>query len=426
MGIIPAEIIAIGSELLIGKRPETNSLFLAERLAAAGVQVRWKTVVGDIAEDITRALTQATRHAKVVVMTGGLGSTVDDCTRKVVSRVTGRPLRLRKHAHEMLKTRYASHGRVTTKKLSQQALLPSGSEILDNPVGSAFGFLVHWRQCIIIVLPGVSREAKAMFDQHVLPKLSVYLKKTHDWSQKAFHTFGLTESEIDERLQPILSTIPSIHPGLLASSHGVTVTLTQWQRLPASKKRQHENSNSDDMVRTEALVRSSLGKFLYAEDNQSMEEIIGQYLSAHHLTIATAESCTGGLIGHRLTQVPGSSRYFDRALVCYSNQAKQDLLGVSPYVLDRYGAVSSQVVHGMACGVRTRSQATIGLGITGIAGPGGGSKEKPVGLVFVGIDSPRGTKTWRFQFHGDRQTIQMRSSQAALDVLRRYLLNKYK
>ena len=426
MGVIPAEIIAIGSELLIGKRSETNSLFLAERLAAAGVQVRWKTVVGDIHEDISGALTQAARHAKVVVMTGGLGSTVDDCTRQVVSRVTGRPLRLRKKAFETLKAWYASSGRMMTKKLSQQAYLPTGSEMLENPVGSAFGFLVHWRQCIIIVLPGVSREAKAMFDQHVLPRLSVHLKKTYAWSQKVFHTFGLTESEIDERLQPILNTIPSIKPGLLASSHGVTVTLTQWQRLPAPKKSHHENQASDDLVRTEALVRSSLGKFLYAEDNQSMEEIIGQYLSAHQLTIATAESCTGGLIGHRLTQVPGSSGYFDRALVCYSNQAKQDLLGVSQPVLRRYGAVSSEVVRGMACGVRRRSNTTIGLGITGIAGPGGGSKLKPVGLVFIGIDSPRGTRTWRFQFHGDRQTIQMRSSQAALDVLRRYLLNTYK
>ena len=297
--------------------------------------------------------------------------------------------------------------------------------MLENPVGSAFGFLVHWRQCIIIVLPGVSREAKAMFDQYVLPRLNGHLKKTHDWRQKVFHTFGLTESEIDDRIQPIMGAIPSIKLGLLASSHGVTVTLSQWQHSSSQNSHQ-ENQMSDGFVRTEARVRSSLGKFLYAEDNQSMEEIIGHYLSAHHLTLATAESCTGGLIGHRLTQVPGSSGYFDRALVCYSNQAKQDLLGVSEHVLRRYGAVSSQVVRSMACGVRKRSKTTIGLGITGIAGPDGGSKQKPVGLVFVGIDSPRGTKTWRFQFHGDRQTIKLRSSQAALDMLRRYLLNKYK
>ena len=426
MGVIPAEIIAIGSELLIGRRSETNSLFLAEGLAVAGVQVRRKTVVGDIPEDIAGALKQATRHAKVVVMTGGLGSTMDDCTRKVVSRVTGRPLRLRKQAYDIVKARYAASGRRMTKKLSQQAYLPIGSEILENPVGSALGFLVHWRQCFIIVLPGVSREAKAMFDQHVLPRLSGHLNKTHEWSQKVFHTFGLTESEIDERIQPIMRAIPSIKPGLLASSHGVTVTLTQWQPFSSSQKSHHESQLSDALMRTESLVRSSLGKFTYAEDNQSMEEIIGQYLSAHQLTLATAESCTGGLIGHRLTQVPGSSGYFDRALVCYSNQAKHDLLGVSQQALHRYGAVSSQVVREMACGVRKRSHTTIGLGITGIAGPDGGSKQKPVGLVFIGIDSPRGTKTWRFQFHGDRQTIKLRSSQAALDVLRRYLLSKYK
>ena len=425
MRVIPAEIIAIGSELLIGKRAETNSLFLAEGLAVAGVQVRWKTVVGDIQEDIAGALKQATRHAKVVVMTGGLGSTMDDCTRQVVSSVTGRPLRLRKQAYDIVKARYAASGRLMTKKLSQQAFLPTGSEILENPVGSALGFLVHWRQCIIIVLPGVSREAKAMFDQHVLPRLSVLLEKTHDWKQKVFHTFGLTESEIDDRIQPILRATSSIKPGLLASPQGVTVTLTQWQHFSSPEKSHHNSQTSEALARTEALVRSSLGKFLYAEDNQSMEEIIGQYLTAHHLTLATAESCTGGLIGHRLTLVPGSSGYFDRALVSYSNQAKQDLLGVSQHLLRRYGAVSSQVVRAMACGVRIRSNTSIGLGITGIAGPGGGSKQKPVGLVFVGIDSPRGRKTWKFQFQGDRHTIQMRSSQAALDVLRQYLLNTY-
>ena len=426
MGIIPAEIMAIGSELLIGGRSETNSLFLAERLAAAGVQVRWKTIVGDIHEDIAGALKQATRRAKVVVMTGGLGSTTDDCTRQVVANVTGRPLRLRKKAYEMLNAWYASSGRVITKKLSQQAYLPTGSEMLENPVGSALGFLVHWRQSIIIVLPGVSREAKAMFDHAVLPSLSANLKKSHDWNQKVFHTFGLTESEIDERIHPIMSVNPSVKLGLLASPRGVTVTLTQWKPFSLAPSRRGNSQMSSTLENTVALVRSALGKFLYAEDNESMEAMVGQYLRARYLTLATAESCTGGLIGHRLTQVPGSSGYFDRALVCYSNQAKQDLLGVSPHALRRYGAVSAQVVRSMARGVRKRSHTSIGLGITGIAGPDGGSKQKPVGLVFIGLDSPSGTKSWRFQFHGDRQTIQMRSSQAALDVLRRYLLNTYK
>ena len=257
-----------------------------------------------------------------------------------------------------------------------------------------------------------------------MPRLDRYLNKTHVMIQRIFHTFSLTESEIDEQLKPVMKKAPSIKLGLLASSQGVTVTLTGWYPTFSPRKASDNSQNPALLQSTASLIRSRLGQFVYGENRQTMEEVVGECLRSHGLTLAVAESCTGGLISHRLTQVPGSSSYLDRSLVCYSNQAKQDLLGVSPAILRRHGAVSAPVARAMARGIRKQSQAVFGLAVTGIAGPGGGSKQKPVGLVFVGLDWPGGTTVCKFYFHGDRPTIKMRASQAALDVLRRQLLQK--
>ena len=421
---ILGEIISIGSELLGGDHPEGNSLFLAERLGENGIQVRWKTIVGDFHDDIAFSIIQAIRRAKVVLLTGGLGSTVDDCTREVVAKVTGRALRRRKKAVELLRARYASHGREITPSLLRQADIPSGSQMLQNSVGSAFGFLVHFRGSFLSALPGVSREAKAMFDDELAPKLAQHLKQNHVLHRHIFKTFGLVESEVDDRLKASIKAFSSLTFGLLTSPLGVTVTVSTWsagQATPRSKTARQIPSHMKDAVLD---VRNCLGEWVYAEGNRTMEEIVGEYLLAHDLTLAIAESCTGGLIGHRLTQVSGSSRYLDRALVCYSNQAKQELLDVPKHLIRRFGAVSSLVARAMARGVRKKSQTDLGLSVTGIAGPGGGSKLKPVGLVFIGIDGQGGTRVRQFHFQGDRETIKMRASQAALDLLRQYILHK--
>ena len=420
---ILGEIISVGSELL-GGHPETNSLFLSEKLAEQGIQVRWKTVVGDISEDIAFSLNQAIGRAKVVILTGGLGSTVDDCTREVVAGVTGRPLRQRKKAVDLLRSRYASSGREFTPSLIRQATIPLGAKMLENPVGSALGFLIPFRRGIIVALPGVSREAKAMFDEEVAPKLDKLLKQTQVLNRQVFKTFGLTESDIDYLLKAAIKAFPAVTFGLLTSSLGVMVTVTAWSALPIGRQRKTGNQLLSQYEHAVVHVRSCLGEWVYAEGNQSMEEIVGQDLLLNDWTLGVAESCTGGLIGHRLTQVPGSSRYLDRALVCYSNQAKQELLDVPKFLFKRFGAVSSLVARAMAQGVRRRSNTMLGLSVTGIAGPGGGSKLKPVGLVFIGLDGPGGTRVRKFLFQGDRESIKMRASQAALDVLRRYLLSK--
>ena len=418
-----AEIIAIGSEFLHGNRTESNSIFLAEGLAKCGVEVQWKTQVGDDLDNIASVLAVAARRAKVVIVTGGLGSTVDDCTREAVAKVTGRPLRRRSKALQELKVRYAASGRTLTKTLSRQACIPKGAEMIGNPVGSAAGFLLDWKGALIIALPGVSREAQAMLETKVIPRLANWGSKVSVLQQKVLYTVGLTELQIDKQLQPIIQRFPSIQLSLLASTRGVTVVLREWV---VSKKGQSKSGDLENIQNLVATFRQALEDSIYAEDDQTMEVVVGQQLKSSSLTLALAESCTGGLIGHRLTQVAGSSSYLDRGFICYSNHAKQDLLGVPKKVLQRYGAVSAPVAKAMAMGAWKQSQTDIGLSVTGIAGPGGGSVKKPVGLVFIGIDGPYGMYTKKFRFYGNRQEIKMRASQAALNILRLYLLSHSK
>jgi len=409
-----AEILAVGSELLLGGRPDTNSLFLAGELAALGVEVRFKTVVGDDEADIATAIRTATRRAGVVVMTGGLGPTADDRTRQAVARVTGRPLRRHAGAARGMTQRLAAWGRTPTAAQMRQALIPSGATVLANPVGSAPGFCLLWKQCLLITLPGVPSEAKAMFAKEAAPLVTERrIPGAQDRiERRVFHTVGVLEADLDARLEPLVPPRRGVRLGLLASPLGVAVSLTVCGDAAAVAA----------LERTAHAVRQALGSAVYAEGDDTMEEVVGRALAARRMTIAIAESCTGGLIGHRLTQVPGSSEYLDRVLVCYSNEAKRELLKVSRAVLARHGAVSAEVAAAMAQGVREQSGVDVGLSVTGIAGPGGSSAHKPVGLVYVGF-AARGTGLLakEFRFHGPRDAIKLRASQAALNLLRQWL-----
>ncbi len=409
-----AEIIAIGSELLLGGRLDTNSLFLTDELAVLGVEVRWKTVVGDEQADIMDALRTAARRADLVITTGGLGPTADDLTREAVARATRRPLRRHADAARGMTERLAAWGRTPTAAQMKQALIPSGAAVLDNPVGSAPGFCLSWKSCQVIALPGVLAEAKAMFAKEVPRFLAEPIRAgaRARIERRLLHTFGVPESDLEARLQPLVPSRRGMRLGLLASPLGVTVSLTAC-------------GGTSDMAALElaiGVVREHLGGLVYAEGAETMEDVVGRALTARKMTIAVAESCTGGLIGHRLTQVPGSSTYLDRVLVCYSNDAKMELLGVPQATLARYGAVSAEVAAAMAKGVRERSRTDVGVSVTGIAGPGGGTAQKPVGLVHIGFEA-RGTGvlTREFRFHGPRETIKLRASQAALNLVRQWL-----
>ena len=420
---LTAETIAIGTELLIGGKSDSNSIFLAEELGKLGIEVRFKSVVGDIQSDIALALTQAVKRAGIVVMTGGLGPTVDDCTRDAVAQATGRGLEKRKEALEGMTARLVQWGRTPNPGQMRQTLIPSRATVLTNPVGSAPGFCLMWKKALIVVLPGVPREMAQMVVQEVIPILRAWLaarkQPTAPIVRRVFHTFGLPEVDVDAKLKGLIPTGVPIDLGLLASPMGVLVSLTS--KPGAGKK----GKKGDLLQSLEEQVRFRLRDWLFAEGHDTMEEVVGRLLAKQSLTLSVAESCTGGLIGHRLTQVPGSSTYLDRGIVCYSNRSKTELLGVPTSLLEKHGAVSAPVAAAMANGIRERSGTDIGLSVTGIAGPDGGTETKPVGLVFVGLDVGEGeTITKDFRFHGDRHVIKQRSSQAALDLLRRWLIDR--
>ena len=417
-----AEIIAVGSELLLGGRVDTNSLFLSETLAEHGIEVRFKSVVGDDVEDIGVAVTNAAKRAKLVLITGGLGPTVDDVTREAVAQITGHPLRLRPRALESITMRLQSAGRPVTETQRCQAFLPTGAVLLRNPAGVAPGFALQWKRCRIVCLPGVSHEARRMCTESILPVLRQEGLLSSAIETRTIHTFGLLEGEIDHRIKGIIPAASPFRLGLLASPLGVSVSLTRSKNIErrqagersVMKAKKSLDSLMDDMI-------AKLGQHVFSIDGRTMEEVIGQHLRARRFTIALAESCTAGLIAHRLTQVPGSSAYVNRGVVCYDNRAKIELLGVSEPLLKKYGAVSAQVAKAMAQGIRTRSKVDVGLSVTGIAGPGGGTPHKPVGLVYVGLATAKESLTKEFRFHGEREAIKLRSSQGALDVLRRWL-----
>ncbi len=426
--MITAAIIAVGSELLPGGRADTNSLFLAEWLAGHGIEVRFKFVVGDDVADVGVAVAHAAEQARLVLITGGLGPTVDDVTREAVAAVTGKPLRLRPQALNAIKARLQSAARPVSANQRRQALLPAGSSLLHNLAGTAPGFALRWKRCRIVCLPGVSHETRRMLTA-VLPVLRRDGLPGPAMQTRTIHTVGLPEGEIDTRLRGIAPAGGPVRLGLQASALGVSVSLTSVQS--AKIRRNAGRAARSETVRAvtsrvafqhvvEAVI-GALGHHVVSDNGQPMEMVVGRRLRERGFTLAVAESCTGGLIGHRLTSVAGSSAYVDRGVVCYSNGAKRDLLGVTEAALKRHGTVSAQVARAMAEGIRTRSQADIGLSVTGVAGPTGGTARKPVGMVYVGLATPKQSLTRQFRFHGDRHTITLRSSQGALDVLRRWL-----
>lgn len=418
-----AETIAIGSELLVGGRSDSNSLLIADALAAIGIEVRFKTIVGDDQSDIAGVLTTACRRAWIVIMTGGLGPTVDDCTREAVASVTGFRLARRKEAFENMRARLAQWGRTPNKGQLRQALIPSKATVLPNPVGSAPGFALTWRGTQMIALPGVPSEMKAMMEQSVVPLVAAQVHRSkqarlHPVTRLVFHTWGLPESDVDAKLQGLLQKRTPIALGLLASPTGVLVSLTT---------KVHRSIKEAVLQSLAEGVRTRLREWIYAEGHDTMEEVVGRLLVEQGLTVAVAESCTGGLIGHRLTQVPGSSAYVDRGALCYSNRSKTEMLGVSAGLFEQHGAVSREVAAAMARGMRERAGVSVAVSVTGIAGPGGATETKPVGLVYIGLDGGNsGTVIKECRFHGDRFVIKQRAAQAALDLLRRWLIGRDK
>lgn len=406
------EIISIGSELLTPKAAETNSLFIIKELNNLGFRVNIKSIVEDRASTLERLLSAAIKRSNLLIATGGLGPTVDDVTVRAVSKVLGRKMVLNETLLNKIEEKFARRGIEMPLNNRKQALIPMGAKVLENKLGTAPGLRLKEGSCEIFFLPGVPGEMKQIFQDYIQPALKKH-SKGKVCKTKIFKIAGLTESEVDWRIKGLAKKyqeqiILLAYPGQIEVAFQ---TDALNQRMVNKKIKEFEQ-----------LLRQELGDNIFGTDNDSLEAVVGQLLKDKEAKLAIAESCTGGLIASRITDVPGSSEYFESSVIVYSNKAKIELSGVSSHLIERFGAVSSQVAEAMAKGIKEKSCTDYGLAVTGIAGPSGGSKEKPVGLVYFGLAKNNSIIVRKNIFLGDRERIKFYSSQAALDLLRRELL----
>jgi nicotinamide-nucleotide amidase len=408
-----AEIIAVGSELLTPDRIDTNSLYLTRKLNEAGFEVKLKTVVGDNARDIESLLGAAFRRSRLIVVCGGLGPTEDDLTRTAAANALQRRLVLDPDILEALRRRFALRSTPMAKINERQAEVIDGAEVLENPVGSAPGMWIEHQGTYLALLPGPPRELMAMFEAHVLPRV-VKVGGGKRLETRTLGIQGLTESEADTRIAPIYASYARIQTTILAAKGCISVRLQRWLA---------PGEQAADLDELAARLRMELGDVVFTTSDETLEEVVGRLLRQSGRSLAVAESCTSGMIGAAITRVPGSSDYFRGGVLCYTDELKTRLCRVRPELLERHGAVSAEVAEALARGVRRMTRSSIGLAVTGIAGPAGGSEQKPAGLVFVGLaDESRCTHTRRI-FSGDRQTVRELATTIALGRLRRFLMS---
>ena len=409
-----AEIIAIGSELLTPDRLDTNSLFLTQRLNRLGVEVTRKTVVGDQHDDVRDAFRVALDRVELVIASGGLGPTLDDLTRDAVADLLGRKLKADESILQHIEARFRRLNRVMPEVNKRQANVIEGADVLPNPRGTAPGLWIETRgDRVIVLLPGPPHELQALFTEKVEPRLARLTGGIRLYSRE-LRTAGLTESELEQRISVIYSQYKDVQTTVLAAPGEIQVHLRAW-----SQDRAAAEHTLDEMV---SRILLALGESVFTTEGLPMEEVVARELTMNHATVATAESCTGGLLAERLTRIAGSSNYFLGGVVCYSNALKTLWTDVPPAMIESKGAVSPEVARALAEGIRRRTGATLGIGITGIAGPGGGTPEKPVGLVYIALAHAEGVHEQTLRFPSDRERIRLHGSQLALDMIRRHFL----
>jgi len=413
MGIImDAEIIAVGSELLLGQIANTNAQYISQRLSSVGVNVYYHTVVGDNKERLLKALEIACKRANIIITTGGLGPTMDDLTKETIAEYLGMELMLHQPSAQAIREYFARRGRVMTENNLKQAMFPREAIVLPNAVGTAPGAVIEKDGKTFIILPGPPFEMQPMFENHVIPYLAQ--RENQKIFSRVLRIYGIGESAVEEMIKDLLEkqTNPTIAP--LAAYGEVTLRLTV--KCPRSQ-------DPLELIKpVEDEIRRRLGQAVYGIDDDRLETVVARLLKERGLTLAMAESCTGGLISNLLTDVPGISENLLETCVTYSNQAKINRLGVKHETLEAYGAVSPQTAQEMAEGILRTSGADIGLAVTGIAGPGGGTPEKPVGLVYIAIAMDGNVEVKSIYNQGDRKRIKLSTANTALDLLRRKLL----
>lgn len=413
--MLTAEIIAIGSELLTPTKTDTNSLWLTEKLNEIGIEVKLKTIVGDDKARLEETIRDALKRSDIVISTGGLGPTEDDITRTVSAAAIGRELIYLDELEQDLRVRFRRWGREMPEINKRQAFVIEGAEVLPNPNGSAVGMSVNIGEQFFVILPGPPRENQPMFETFILPKLlekagEIYVKR------KFMRISGMGESAVDEAIAPIYKLYENVETSILFNKSEIELHLSAQSNSEAEAETVLEE--------LAAKIVEKLGLAVFSTNGETMEEVVGNLLKKQRKTLSLAESCTGGLVAQRITEISGSSEYFIEGVVTYANEAKVRTLSVPQSLIEKHGAVSAEVAEAMAQGMRERTKTDYAVSVTGIAGPSGGTEEKPVGTVFIGYADETQVKSFKIVLPGDRYLIRWRSSQAVLDYLRRQILKK--
>ncbi|MBZ0183727.1 MAG: competence/damage-inducible protein A [Melioribacteraceae bacterium] len=410
-----AYLITIGDEILIGQTVNTNVSFIGEKLTEIDVQVIKSIVIADDHNIIIDEFKEAFSKADVIIVTGGLGPTHDDVTKKCISEFFNSELVMNESILNDVKELFIKRGREITKINEEQALIPKIAKAIRNPNGTAPGIYIEKEGKVFVAMPGVPFEMQYMLEENVIPALSE-LNSVKVETSKTLNllTTGIPESFLYQRLGDIDELLNGSRLAFLPNQFGVKMRITS--------KGKTEEEASNKLLEIEQKIRSLVGRYVYGKNNDSLEEVIAKLLVDRGLKLSVAESCTGGLISNRLTNIPGSSAFFERGLITYSNGAKVEHLNVSEDAIAEFGAVSLQVAQQMAEGIRAVSGTDLGLAVTGIMGPGGGSADKPIGLVYIGVCDNSVVTAKEFKFGDNRLLNKDRTSQAALEMLRRFLL----
>ncbi len=407
--MIKASIVSVGDELVNGQTIDTNAAYLGNELLSIGIPVVTSYTVGDNIDLIVRSLNLAGGDADVVLVTGGLGPTEDDLTRQGFAKFLGTELQLHEELLKKIEDFFARRNLQMPQRNKIQAYIPDGAKALSNNLGTAPGIMAEAKGKLLIAMPGVPSEMKQMFEESVLPELKRFAGRQAVVVKKV-KCFGTGESNIAELVG---SFCQRDRNPLISSTVRYGVITLQIVATAEDKTRAQQMADKD-----EQMLRSKLGQLVYGTGEQTLAEVVGEKLAQQNKTVAVAESCTGGTLAKLLTDIPGASRYFKQGWVTYSNSAKTEQLGVLPGLIEKYGAVSEQVACAMAEGARKKAVADLAIGITGIAGPTGGSEQKPVGLVYIGVDSGNLCEAKRFIFSHNRQSIRLLAAQTALNMLR--------
>ncbi len=407
------ELISIGDEIISGHTVDTNSAYAAPKLAEIGLSVTYKTAVGDDLKRMEEVIKRALVRTDIVIATGGLGPTDDDVTKRVICKVFKRKLIFHEEVLDDLKKRFEARGFKMPSINQNQALLPQGATFLPNKTGSAVGILISENNKIFVSMPGVPREMEVMLTEELIPYLESKITKAAIKVIK-LRTTGIFESALAEKITPHIKIPDNIKFAYLPAYHGVDLRIISTGNT--------ENEATETAEKLAEQIRELVGKYIYTEGDDSLETVIGKLLIERNEKLAVAESCTAGLLSGQIVSNPNASKYFDRGVVTYSNESKIELLDVPKEIIEKYGAVSTETAEIMATNIREKAKVDYGVSITGIAGPDGGTEEKPVGTVFIAIAAKNGVKTHKYQLTNDREINRLRSVYAALGLLRKTIL----